>query len=339
MSSQRNRPRGPNRNSEAGKHGEEVALWQSIYARLQEFCREFNDSNANVGESVDTQKRLQQIKDKGVTAGDVQEFNGLLGSLDANLRAGVKINDKLVPKLASIIEDVKILRAMVKANEEAAEQTQSLSRSATQRAKESAASSSVYDFDGAGDSPVPSPNPNISRRMGGSKGDRDSVPPKLDRSTPGGKAGSVEPQAGSSSSASRSKMTFAVHDEVAFKPKQANAENTDWILGIVQEVKGEGKSRRYKVLDADPDEAASSGPKEFRTSASNMILIPKEDVPLPPLDSGKTVLALYPNTTTFYKAEVMGMTSDGKVNLRFDGEESNNVMQSVVRRMVVEYRG
>lgn len=79
--------------------------------------------------------------------------------------------------------------------------------------------------------------------------------------------------------------------------------------------------------------------KDFRTSASSMILIPKEGTVLPPLETGKTVLALYPNTTTFYKAEVMGMDVDGKVNLRFEGEESSNTMQAVTRRHVVEYRG
>lgn len=132
-------------------------------------------------------------------------------------------------------------------------------------------------------------------------------------------------------------MTFAKDDEVAFKPKPANNEQTDWILGIVQEVRGEGKSRRYKVLDADVDEAGNQ--KDFRTSASSMILIPREGTNLAPLETGRVVLALYPNTTTFYKAEVHGMDEDGRVNLKFEGEESSNTVQAVTRRHVVEYRG
>lgn len=175
--------------------------------------------------------------------------------------------------------------------------------------------------------------------MGGtaSKGDRDSVPPKVDRSTPSAKAGSVEPQNGSANSIARSKMTFSKDDEVAFRPKPNGNEQTDWILGIVQEVRGEGKSRRYRVLDADVDESGKQ--KDFRTSASSMILIPPEGSVLAPLDAGKTVLALYPHTTTFYKAEVIGMEGEDKVNLKFEGEESSNTMQAVGRRHVVEYRG
>lgn len=256
--------------------------------------------------------------------------------LDSLFRKGVKANENAGQLLTETMEKLKVLRAVQKAKEE--QQEANTSRAAVQRAKESAATNSVYDFDGAGDSPVPSPNPAVPRRMGGGgKGDRDSVPPRLDRSTPAAKAGSAEPQAGPASISNRTKQTFAKDDEVAFKPKPVNNEQTDWILGIVQDVRGEGKSRRYRVLDADVDENGHQ--KDFRTSASSMIPIPKEGTVLPPLETGKTVLALYPNTTTFYKAEVMGMDSEGKVNLKFEGEESSNTMQAVTRRHVVEYRG
>lgn len=259
-----------------------------------------------------------------------------LSNIDALLRTGVKINDKTAAELKQTIESLKLLSAIQKAKEEA--QEPSFSRSATQRAKESTASTSVYDFDGSGDSPVPSPNPSVARRMGGSsgsKGDRGSMPPSTDRSTPVAKAGSVEPQ-GSAANIARSKVIFSKGEEVAFKPKPQNNEPTDWILGVVQDVRGEGKSRRYRVLDADVDENGKQ--KEFRSSASSMIGIPKEGTSLQPLDPAKTVLALYPATTTFYKAEVHGMDVDGKVNLKFEGEESSNTVQAVARRYVVEYR-
>jgi SAGA-associated factor 29 len=260
-----------------------------------------------------------------------------LAVLDAVLRKGVKINDEALAQVKKIVEETKILSALQKAKEKES-QEQSLPRS-TSRAKDTAPASSVYDFDGSGDSPMPSPNPSVARRMAGSSGSKadrsDSVPPKMDRSTPTAKAGSVEPQ-GPAASVARSKVTFAKGDEVAFKPKPQSNEQTDWILGIVEDVRGEGKSRRYKVLDADVDDAGEK--KVFRTSASSMIAIPKDGTLLPPLENGKTVLALYPNTTTFYKAEVMSMDSEGKVNLKFEGEESSNTMQAVGRRHVVEYR-
>ncbi|KAK6839226.1 hypothetical protein PG987_005092 [Apiospora arundinis] len=337
--SQRNRPRGPSRNNEAVGRGEEFQLWQNIKERMAAVLKSINETNHLVKEVAANDKNAAA---KVKANESPSEF---LKEMDKLLRSGVKVTDATAAEIKQIIEQLKILKAVKEANEmETTNQLTSSSRSATQRAKESAtASSSVYDFDGAGDSPVPSPNPSASRRSAGgagsSKGDRDSVPPKLDRSTPAAKAGSVEPQgaASAAASAARSKVSFSKGDHVAFKPKGANNEPTDWILGYVQEVRGEGKSRRYKVIDADPDEAGNRS--EFRTSASNMIAISKEKDPLPALDTGKVVLALYPNTTTFYKAEVMGMTEDGNVNLKFEGEESSNTMQSVTRHYVLEYRG
>jgi SAGA-associated factor 29 len=110
------------------------------------------------------------------------------------------------------------------------------------------------------------------------------------------------------------------------------------MLGKVQQVLGEGKSRRYKVQDADPDLPPDQR-VEYRTSASSMIPIPASGVELPELEKSKTVLALYPDSTTFYKAEVMAADPvAGKVSLRFEGEENNVTLQLVDRRFVVEYR-
>ncbi|KAI1407114.1 SGF29 tudor-like domain-containing protein [Hypoxylon sp. FL1857] len=331
MSSRGSQRRGPNRNSEIGEHGEELGMWKDIKDKIPGAADAFNESSQNVIDIRNQEKLMAEKRENGtLTAEDHNE-------LDRLCRKGVKLNELASQSLLETLEKLKVLRAVQKAKED--QQEANTSRTAAQRAKESAAAaSSLYDFDGAGDSPVPSPNPAVPRRMGGgSKGDRDSVPPRLDRSTPAAKAGSAEPQAGPASNSIRTKQTFAKDDEVAFKPKPINNEQTDWILGIVQDVRGEGKSRRYRVLDADVDENGHQ--KDFRTSASSMILIPKEGTVLPPLETGKTVLALYPNTTTFYKAEVMGMDGDGKVNLKFEGEESSNTMQAVTRRHVVEYRG
>jgi SAGA-associated factor 29 len=139
--------------------------------------------------------------------------------------------------------------------------------------------------------------------------------------------------------ASRSKILFAKGDEVAFKPKSTSGETTDWILGEVAAVLGEGKSRRYKVLDVEPDD--HSVQKEHRSSASSMIPITSEAdaSTLADWSPGKEVLALYPQTTTFYKAEVISTAANGKVNLRFEGENDSTKMQQVERRFVIEYRG
>ncbi|KAI4862616.1 SGF29 tudor-like domain-containing protein [Hypoxylon rubiginosum] len=330
MSSRGNQRRGPNRNSENSEHGEEFQLWKDLKEKLPAVIEAFNDSSSNVTDIRDQDKRTAEKRDKGGPLSDE------LSKLDGLFRNGVKANENAALLIAEVLEKAKLLRAVQKAKEEQMEAN--TSRVAAQRAKESAAASSVYDFDGSGESPVPSPSTAVPHRMGGgSKGDRDSLPPSRNRSTPAAKAGSAEPQAGPAANSIRSKQTFAKDDEVAFKPKPLSNELTDWILGIVQDVRGDGKSRRYRVLDADVDENGHQ--KDFRTSASSMILIPRDGTILPPLETGKVVLALYPNTTTFYKAEVMGMDGDGKVNLKFEGEESSNTMQAVTRRHVVEYRG
>ncbi|KAI3326380.1 hypothetical protein HD806DRAFT_520282 [Xylariaceae sp. AK1471] len=324
MSSRGNQRRGPNRNSELSEHGEEVAAWKEVKDKLSGIVDAVNQSSANVAAMHEQDKRCAEKKKNNTLHSDD------LNKLDQLSRQGVKSNESALAAIRDQIERINVLRAVVKHNEET--QEASASRSAGQRVRD------LYDFEG-GDSPVPSPNPSVSRRIGGAgKGDRsDSVPPKFqDRSTPAAKAGSAEPQPGPAATAIRAKQTFAKDNEVAFKPKPVGNEQTDWILGIVQDVRGEGKSRRYRVLDADFDE--NHHQKDFKTSASSMILIPKEGTVLPPLEEGRVVLALYPNTTTFYKAEVIGMDGTEKVNLKFEGEESSNTMQAVTRRHVVEYR-
>ncbi|KAJ3566351.1 hypothetical protein NPX13_g7162 [Xylaria arbuscula] len=326
MTSRANQRRGPNRNNEISQHGEELAAWKEIKDQIPGLVDMVNQSSTNTKVMYEQDKLCFEKRNNNSLSHDD------LDKLDQLTRQGVKINEAAAQALKDKIEKLKVLRAIAKFNEETQEAANP--RLGGQR-------KDPWDFN-PDDSPMPSPNPSVSRRMGGGGGsnkDRDSVPPKTgDRSTPGVKANSVEPQPGPGANAIRTKQIFAKDDEVAFKPKPTGNEQTDWILGIVQEVRGEGKSRRYRVLDADFDENQNHHQKDFRTSASSMILIPKEGTVLPPLDEGKTVLALYPNTTTFYKAEVMGMDGSEKVNLKFEGEESSNTMQAVTRRHVVEYR-
>lgn len=59
------------------------------------------------------------------------------------------------------------------------------------------------------------------------------------------------------------------------------------------------------MQDPEPDEAGGHGTK-YKALASALIPIPRESANLPPYPPGKQVLARYPETTTFYRAEVMG---------------------------------
>jgi SAGA-associated factor 29 len=137
----------------------------------------------------------------------------------------------------------------------------------------------------------------------------------------------------------RTKITFALGAEVAFKPKiPGQAKKHDWIQGIVVKVIGEGKSRRYNVQDPFPDDASRPG-ETYRSSASSMVKIPPVGTPLADYEVRKRVLALYPETTTFYRADVKGMLDDGaKVQLLFE-EENAGALKIVDRRFVLDHKG
>jgi SAGA-associated factor 29 len=55
--------------------------------------------------------------------------------------------------------------------------------------------------------------------------------------------------------------------------------------------------------------------------------------------TGTKVLARYPETTTFYPAEVVGTKRDGTCKLMFEGEEEEGKETEVERRLVLPYPG
>ncbi len=72
-----------------------------------------------------------------------------------------------------------------------------------------------------------------------------------------------------------------------------------------------------------------------------MVKIRPEGSILADYEPGKTVLALYPDTTTFYRAEVKAMVEGGKmVQLIFeDPENSKPPTVNVARRFVLDHKG
>ena len=103
---------------------------------------------------------------------------------------------------------------------------------------------------------------------------------------------------------------------------------------------GEGKQRRYEIRDADPD---LPDPQPYRASLQQMTPIPPTGQGLPELKPKANVLALYPTTTTFYKAEVViGKKKEGEdgpqlgyLRLRFEGEDEADRFEDVERRYVL----
>ncbi|ODA78915.1 hypothetical protein RJ55_04505 [Drechmeria coniospora] len=307
--SQRNRSgRGSNRNNSNNAHGEEAQIWDACKSQMADIVSGINAENDSLGRLVDMDKEVGGLDPEKIPTSSLKQMEQLC-------RQGVKFSDANIGALKAMTEQLKILRAVVVAKEEI-------------------------------DSPaaVPGKRTASTRASGGSSKrgdrssnrDRDSMPPKAD---------SVEPPATTTSASAvaaalaKSKVAFSKGDEVAFKPRTANGDqSSDWILGEVAVVLGEGKSRRYKVLDIEPDDTSKQ--REYRSSASSMIAITPEAQAgsLKDWEAGKVVLALYPNTTTFYKAEVHSMDGDGRVNLKFEGENDSTTLQQVERRFVIEYR-
>ncbi|KAK7404091.1 hypothetical protein QQX98_010106 [Neonectria punicea] len=330
---QRNRSgRGSNRNN-GNTHGEEVQIWELCKGQVSEIVTGINAENDSLTELVNMDKQVGVMDLEKIPGDSLQQMEQLC-------RAGVKHSDANTAALKALSDQLKVLRAVVVAKEQS--EAQAAGPGKRQVTRESApTASSLYDFDGAGDSPVPSPIGGGSARKYGDRSsnrDRDSMPPKADSVEPQGSSGSG---AGSAAGANnnKSKVLFSKGDAVAFKPRALNGDQiSDWILGEVAQVLGEGKSRRYKVLDIEPDDQSKQ--KEYRSSASSMIPITSEALAstLKDWEHGKVVLALYPNTTTFYKAEVHNMADTGKVNLKFEGENDSSTLQQVERRFVIEYR-
>lgn len=248
---------------------------------------------------------------------------------------------------SSLLESLTLLRALVSHNEEKAAEpflSQPSRRGASSR--EAYLNRSSMDIDGANDSPLPSPAMPDSKRSkerttGPSRASQPPKEPLIKREVDtGGMSADALASSGVEVNA-KGKITFALGAEVAFKPKPTGPNTeSEWIQGVVVKVIGEGKSRRYDVQDPEPDEVTSKPGAIYRTSASSMVPIPKLGVKLGSYEAGRAVLARYPDTTTFYRAEVVGSVDDGKrVVLRFEGEEDEKSTKEVDRRFVLDHKG
>ncbi|THV49445.1 hypothetical protein BGAL_0194g00040 [Botrytis galanthina] len=321
----------------SGTHerGEEIALWTEITQALAKIKAEEKVFEANIPEAIISKETAiaEQIKN------GLPPTMAAIEELDIQIREGVKVSESTAVALRQTIEKLSILLALIKGNE--------AERGSNSR--ESHGRSSVTDDVGSTDSPVPSPAENKHvRKMG--NGRTSSLPPKgkdtsrkseneepSTSTNAGSTAGTNNNNTSTTSGTSGTKkIEFSKGQEVAFKPRPGSPfTEMDWIQGKVAKVIGDGKSRRYRVEDVAPDEGNKSS---ILTSASSMCPIPPDDAILGPYEVGKRVLALYPETTTFYRAEVKAMLDDGnRVRLIFDGDEDST--KEVERRFVLDHSG
>ncbi|KAF2014911.1 hypothetical protein BU24DRAFT_423822, partial [Aaosphaeria arxii CBS 175.79] len=202
------------------------------------------------------------------------------------------------------------------------------------------------DRDSVTDSPSGHPSPKV---MAGGPKDRLKAMSTGSRagSVPAGREGSVKAEDGDDNFKGE-KHRLSVGTEVLYRNNKSRSLEGEGILCRVTSVIGEGKQRRYEIIDADPDPPTPAQP--YRASVNHLVAIPpiSANVTLPDLGVGKQVLALYPGTTTFYKAEVVVAwaikkkikqeeqeDADTLVRLRFEGEDEADREMSVERRYVL----
>lgn len=252
----------------------------------------------------------------------------------ALFREGVRLSEQQIAKLqdTSFITKLELLRDIRMSNElDAAAEASSTARGSSSRA-------SHIECDGPSDSPGPSPaEVRQVRKLLHSR--NSSQPPKASDDV---KSTTSE----SSERMTKTKVVYAVGDKVAFRRKQVikhsdgkTTEELEWIQGKVIKVIGEGKTRRYEVKDPYYTPESKDGPEVYKSSASQMVPIPVEGANLEVYEVGKRVLALYPDTSQFYRAEVKGTLNGGThVQLLFE-DELEGILKTVERRFTLDHRG
>ncbi|KAJ8768163.1 hypothetical protein K2173_021103 [Erythroxylum novogranatense] len=96
-------------------------------------------------------------------------------------------------------------------------------------------------------------------------------------------------------------------EQVAARVRADNAENDEWF--VVKVMNFDRETKEFEVLDEEPgDDEDGSGQKKYKLPSSSIIPFPKRNNPSSISDFvvGKHVLAVYPGTTTLYKATVVG---------------------------------
>ncbi|RKF80737.1 putative saga complex component [Golovinomyces cichoracearum] len=304
-------------------------LWQEVFGILKDIDKGEIKAAANRNSIIEGEERLAAKKDAGKTI-SVAETD----AHSALFREGVRLSEQQIAKLQDIsfITKLELLRDIRMSNElEAAAEASSAARGNMSRGP-------FIECDGPSDSPGPSSTDvRQSRKLVTSR--NNSQPPKV--------TDDVKTTASEyNERLSRTKIVYTVGDKVAFRRKQQIkhsdgkfTEEIEWIQGKVNKVIGEGKSRRYEVRDPYYTPESNDGPEFYKSSASQMVPIPVEGSNLEVYEVGKRVLALYPDTSQFYRAEVKGTLNGGThVQLLFE-DELEGILRTVERRFTLDHKG
>ncbi|KAF1849351.1 uncharacterized protein K460DRAFT_354208 [Cucurbitaria berberidis CBS 394.84] len=357
----RSRPRGGQLKDE---FDEERSIWNSIKSdgkRVDQLMREAETIRVRLGElSADQDSRL---------ARGAEPSSRIDEELEKSLREDIRLCNEIQTLLQPIEggNDICTQLTLLSALRASEEVTSSASRATSvggKSGRDRQGKRKLTDVDDrdsiAADSPGgPSPKVVISSQ-------KDRLVAKTNSSSRAGsvpavREGSVKMEDDKDDMGKDARPRLFPQTEVLYRNNAKNRSSSsssanyegEGILCRVTSVIGEGKQRRYEIIDADPDPPTPSMP--YRASVNHLIPIPPltSNLTLPDLPKGRNVLALYPGTTTFYKAEVVASwkISDGKVKkedggkegehvenlvrLRFEGEDEADREMSVERRYVL----
>lgn len=142
--------------------------------------------------------------------------------------------------------------------------------------------------------------------------------------------------------------SFLIGAEVFYRSKKAThprgsnnmGDDGEGILCRITAIIGEGKSRRYEIKDIDEaDEESNSTATTYRARIDQIVAIPSSNDGLPDPQLRRMVLAMYPGTTTFYRAEVRAVKGkdvpSGHIKLKFEDEDEKDKESIVEKRMVL----
>jgi len=302
----RNRPRGPPTSRDNGlAANEETDMWNKIIQDLRK-AKEKNDKQKTLS------SQITELNEKIAREGNrptLAEYNQLDGWYRQLLKLSEEEKAILQDEPSDVIKNLGLLTALRQASEAEAP----LSRAATH--------SKSHKLNRVKGSVQRSSSVSSAHTRHGR--DRDSVSVKLEDASESTR-GAIAERSGH----------FVVGAEVVFKHnKNKMGVEGEGIQCIIKSITGEGPKKRYDVQDPEPNDGEQGA--VYKTTAASLIPIPKEGSVLPSFLVGKHVLARYPDTTTFYRAEVMGIKGKNYYRLKFEGEEDDKEME-VDKRFVLE---
>ncbi|EEH36235.2 hypothetical protein PAAG_00558 [Paracoccidioides lutzii Pb01] len=321
----RNRPRGPSARDNGAAANEEIEMWNRIRQDIFK-AAERNEKQKSPGFALAALREKIAKTGRKATPSELEQmenFHRIINKHSDEERA------ILLDEPADVIKNLEILIALRSASE-ADPQTRASATGKPRKRKSEADAS-------AADSPAPAAA-GVSDKLNRLKsGTHRSTSVSSSQAREAISVKSEDGVEGTKGTAAEKSGQLFVGAEVVFKhnKKQQGVEG-EGIQCIIKSIAGEGHKKRYDVQDPEPNENGEEG-AVYKTTAASLIPIPQVGASLPFFSVGKQVLARYPDTTTFYRAEVMGSKKD-VYRLKFEGEEDDKEMD-VDRRFVLDIPG